>query len=269
MPDQTQTLRLDAGHPYLWRVGEIALQTVVGVGARGDDIRLEMSLFLDGEHGRGTPLKKTCAVTLEPWSVHLEPGGGVPVEVDRKLERLLEKYRDEVTHRAHRLLRSRNRELWREQDLTGMSSGVLVRYRNLFPADFDLIYVLEDEAHFLEDYYCLVAGCPCATVTMAVTALDDDHGAHRELGPVTLDLDETPTKPEGNPEAVRIVKALLVDSDLRDRLDSRHQQCRRIAPAVAQTLGGSPPAATLRRAKVGRNAPCPCGSGKKYKKCCL
>ncbi|MDP6668218.1 MAG: SEC-C metal-binding domain-containing protein [Dehalococcoidia bacterium] len=21
--------------------------------------------------------------------------------------------------------------------------------------------------------------------------------------------------------------------------------------------------------KVGRNAPCPCGSGKKYKKCCL
>jgi hypothetical protein len=28
---------------------------------------------------------------------------------------------------------------------------------------------------------------------------------------------------------------------------------------------------TLRRTgpKVGRNAPCPCGSGKKYKKCCL
>ena len=22
-------------------------------------------------------------------------------------------------------------------------------------------------------------------------------------------------------------------------------------------------------AKIGRNAPCPCGSGKKYKKCCL
>jgi uncharacterized protein YecA (UPF0149 family) len=23
-----------------------------------------------------------------------------------------------------------------------------------------------------------------------------------------------------------------------------------------------------RRGKIGRNAPCPCGSGKKYKKCC-
>ena len=35
---------------------------------------------------------------------------------------------------------------------------------------------------------------------------------------------------------------------------------------------GSEPAATYRpppSEKVGRNAPCPCGSGKKYKKCCL
>jgi uncharacterized protein len=35
------------------------------------------------------------------------------------------------------------------------------------------------------------------------------------------------------------------------------------APGLAPDsfhLGGSP--------KVGRNAPCPCGSGKKYKKCC-
>ena len=25
----------------------------------------------------------------------------------------------------------------------------------------------------------------------------------------------------------------------------------------------------VRKAKVGRNDPCPCGSGKKYKNCCL
>ncbi|MCL6591559.1 MAG: SEC-C domain-containing protein [Firmicutes bacterium] len=25
----------------------------------------------------------------------------------------------------------------------------------------------------------------------------------------------------------------------------------------------------MRSAKTGRNEPCPCGSGKKYKKCCL
>ena len=29
-----------------------------------------------------------------------------------------------------------------------------------------------------------------------------------------------------------------------------------------------PPGASASRKKVGRNDPCPCGSGKKYKKCC-
>ena len=33
------------------------------------------------------------------------------------------------------------------------------------------------------------------------------------------------------------------------------------APAVEEVGQG--------RAPVGRNAPCPCGSGKKYKKCCM
>jgi preprotein translocase subunit SecA len=37
------------------------------------------------------------------------------------------------------------------------------------------------------------------------------------------------------------------------------------------TNGGAAPSEPrmLAGAKVGRNAPCPCGSGKKYKKCCL
>jgi len=30
----------------------------------------------------------------------------------------------------------------------------------------------------------------------------------------------------------------------------------------------NPPQTRVAEAKVGRNAPCPCGSGKKYKKCC-
>lgn len=30
-----------------------------------------------------------------------------------------------------------------------------------------------------------------------------------------------------------------------------------------------PPRQVIKKVKIGRNAPCPCGSGKKYKKCCL
>jgi preprotein translocase subunit SecA len=43
----------------------------------------------------------------------------------------------------------------------------------------------------------------------------------------------------------------------------------RAAPAAARTGGDDAPVKTVRRdePKVGRNDPCPCGSGKKYKKC--
>jgi preprotein translocase subunit SecA len=37
---------------------------------------------------------------------------------------------------------------------------------------------------------------------------------------------------------------------------------------VAATLRGTSPSVPARRPKVGRNDPCPCGSGKKFKKCC-
>ena len=42
-------------------------------------------------------------------------------------------------------------------------------------------------------------------------------------------------------------------------------------PAASAPMGRSRPAAhhiESEQPKVGRNDPCPCGSGKKYKKCC-
>jgi preprotein translocase subunit SecA len=43
-----------------------------------------------------------------------------------------------------------------------------------------------------------------------------------------------------------------------------------VRQAPRESRGGEGVAHTVRRAapKVGRNDPCPCGSGKKYKKCC-
>jgi uncharacterized protein YecA (UPF0149 family) len=51
---------------------------------------------------------------------------------------------------------------------------------------------------------------------------------------------------------------------LQDRLREPH------TPSATRTLEPpSPPAKLVGAKSVGRNDPCPCGSGKKYKKCCL
>ena len=42
-----------------------------------------------------------------------------------------------------------------------------------------------------------------------------------------------------------------------------------LPPAVRNLIEPAPPPPIIRKEKVGRNDPCPCGSGRKYKRCCL
>jgi hypothetical protein len=50
----------------------------------------------------------------------------------------------------------------------------------------------------------------------------------------------------------------------------QYQRRKRREQAEMQMVGGGiteKPQQVIRREKIGRNDPCPCGSGKKYKKC--
>jgi len=63
-------------------------------------------------------------------------------------------------------------------------------------------------------------------------------------------------------DAVRIILRMRVD---REKALER----KKVAEPVAATHGSGPKTPAVRsNSKVGRNDPCPCGSGKKYKKCC-
>lgn len=267
---ETETLRLDAGVPYRWRVGDIAVKTETSVCADCDDLHIAMTLRVDEEEGAGPVVRRQGKITVEPWNVHIDAGDALPQPVTvEHLASLLSKHREEVSGRARLMLRSRDRELWRDQDLSGYAPGVLVRYRALFPADFDLIVFANDKAYYLEDYHCVAFPCACSTVTTVVTELDDDDGEHLELGPVTFDLMTPRLKLDGNKRACAVVRQVMAEKSMQRRIAERFHECRRIAPAVAEKLGLRETQTTVNRgAKVGRNEPCPCGSGKKYKKCC-
>ncbi|MDP7302983.1 MAG: SEC-C metal-binding domain-containing protein, partial [Pirellulaceae bacterium] len=54
------------------------------------------------------------------------------------------------------------------------------------------------------------------------------------------------------------------------QLARQRAEAERVQRVAAAAGGPSTPAETIVRQqkKVGRNSPCPCGSGRKYKKCC-
>lgn len=59
----------------------------------------------------------------------------------------------------------------------------------------------------------------------------------------------------------------LVAVAVRDYLDARQRQVEPPASTARASAPGAAPPVAVPVAKVGRNDPCPCGSGKKYKQC--
>ena len=71
-------------------------------------------------------------------------------------------------------------------------------------------------------------------------------------------------------EATEVVQKLFRVQLIREEEVERIEQEER-KQRIAMSRTGSPPAAKspqINPEKIGRNDSCPCGSGKKYKKCC-
>jgi len=72
-------------------------------------------------------------------------------------------------------------------------------------------------------------------------------------------------------EMIKTIQEDSIKLLVRSRIDKEHAPKReKVAEPVNASLGGGdePKKPVTNKNKVGRNDPCPCGSGKKYKKCC-
>ncbi|MBT9585067.1 SEC-C domain-containing protein [bacterium] len=147
---------------------------------------------------------------------------------------------------------------------------------------------------FLDDYYCCTSGCKCTEVQLAIISAGS---AAEVLGSASLDyrsgrvtLQPEPGLPhnvlqevfngffEQHPDLRAELRrrgefmagpvATYVNESVAlrpSRKPSQRKRSRSVAPppAVVAKVAGIP------FTRVGRNESCPCGSGRKYKKCCL
>ncbi|MEW6350167.1 MAG: preprotein translocase subunit SecA [Thermodesulfobacteriota bacterium] len=60
----------------------------------------------------------------------------------------------------------------------------------------------------------------------------------------------------------------IATEEVMDELSEQREQQMIASHGDTPTDGGAPKTVRRKEQKIGRNAPCPCGSGKKYKKCC-
>jgi hypothetical protein len=176
------------------------------------------------------------------------------------------------------------------------------RYLYVFSWADTIRFSRDGQEWFVDDQYCVRPGCDCTKAGLsfyrepAGTAPPDE-----PLRPVTfLHLDYRTGEfglveaQAGSPAAATLVSLLrAANPALADTLRHRHHQLKQLArrrmsqpppkrprslppseetvldDAVEEWLSQPPDPRVVRAlARPGRNDPCPCGSGKKFKKCC-
>jgi hypothetical protein len=186
--------------------------------------------------------------------------------------------REEIRRRWKRFKEERKqaaetfaREPWKETDWTSWDGEEPLSWQNVVGEVRQPVLVLEENSYEGVDCYCIRPGCDCDEVSIKFYRVKD--GAYDEmLGEVFVEASSGQVTGLGNrPGHFHTMLALWSAYESRNdlgELTSRSQEMTRIGPQIhalrrrqLQGKKGSPKA-------VGRNSPCPCGSGKKYKKCC-
>jgi hypothetical protein len=148
---------------------------------------------------------------------------------------------------------------------------------------------LPPDTYYLEEMYCEDPDCDCRRVLFFVFSESEakmlaavSYGwenaqyyadlsgraalteSNKAKGPF---LDSSFPQSEYAPIILDIVESnVLKDKKYVKRLERHYGMLRR---AVAEGKPGTGASPVSQKAKAGRNEPCPCGSGKKFKKCCM
>lgn len=153
------------------------------------------------------------------------------------------------------------------------NGGYMVGMLDVLPhAEYRTIE-LDGRRFVVDEMYCVRSGCDCSEINLGLwDEVEVEAGEVTSEFPVLmLDYKAGRCQIERNgkeePEYVKRLAATFITPGNSGWFKKRHARLRALYQLYRsrnpQTVTLSP------EEKVGRNDPCPCGSGKKYKKCCL
>lgn len=152
--------------------------------------------------------------------------------------------------------------------------GAMVGYKEILPFGSDIRFHLDDLQIVVDDQYCISSGCSCTNVRLAFIPMGEDGIMTKQVVEGVVVNHKTRQwvfNDSGRKmsDAEKTFKTALEEQqhDIYGLLKKRHQILKRLYHNFKRTsleLEG----ARKSSPEIGRNAPCPCGSGKKFKKCC-
>jgi len=154
--------------------------------------------------------------------------------------------------------------------------GTMVTYREIFPFDEGFPCATDQVEWRVDDHHCVNPRCSCCRPVLSFLRVSRGAGRRTAREVAAADYDYTSATFEATmvpaadaPPLGELVGLLRhAHADLDRRLEQRHKRLRALFKRAMERRKKDPPAPPALRRKAGRNDPCPCGSGKKFKRCC-
>jgi hypothetical protein len=151
-------------------------------------------------------------------------------------------------------------------------NGLMSAYNDILPYGDQFLVKIKGEQCIIFDQYCLLPKCPCTDTNLDIISIDKLGKKGKELCFVALNyrnkrwklIDKSSFSISLETVITAIEKQI---PDIYKQMHKRHIKLKAIYAHCKKKHYA--PKQELQFPKVGRNDPCPCGSGKKYKKCCL
>lgn len=154
----------------------------------------------------------------------------------------------------------------------------LVAYSEIIPHAKSIYVEINSQRYLVDDQYCIKPKCVCSEAHLTYFALKPTHTGEEINGikdgfNYSIDYKKrTWKKFAGERSAWSADDDSAKDAletaypDIWRLVQTRHSQLKQVyVNSMKRQKQGKP---SISSGKVGRNDPCPCGSGKKYKKCC-
>ena len=155
--------------------------------------------------------------------------------------------------------------------------GKMVSYSEIF-GGYDLFDKFsfkfnETEMWFFEDQYCSNPKCLCNEAMLTFYKIDDSKQTQEAEFAVRMNLNNFKYDVEFNENEQNRISEIIKslhnsEPEVFGILKRRYKEVKNASKAIIKKFSLKEKKEEQPNIQIGRNDPCPCGSGKKYKKCC-
>lgn len=202
-----------------------------------------------------------------------EPAEFQDAELLEMLRQVLTPHDLSVLRKQWRRTKGIGREDWRQKDWSWWKRGDMVSWFEVYPDDINLVFMMKGSTYLADDMYCINPGCSCREMGLIFSRIGDD--GVENMGAARVEMPDCRflgvMVEMGDENAIRrLWNTLRKQAGTCRTLRDRWQKMIPVGQEIVRLSAPSKPETVkVPVVKVGRNDPCPCGSGKKFKKCCL